>query len=417
MNQKHHSIQFFTFSLRKNIFSILFVLFTICLVLFSRENLSAAKSGLMLWANNVVPALFPFFIATELLTYTNLIPFLGKLLKRWMRPIFNVPGEGSFALLMGIISGYPIGAKIVTKFREDGTCTKEECERLLAFTNNSGPLFIIGTVGISLFADTTLGILLLFTHILACLTTGFLFRFWKKNDFTYLKMEKSTISKTLPQKSVSLSNLGEVISNSITSSISTILMIGGFIVLFSVILSVLTQSHVIHLLGSFISPIFNFFHIDPSFADPFINGIFELTNGVKQVASIPCKFLSVNIVLTSFLLGFGGFSVLLQVFSIISKTDLSIFPYFIGKLLQGLFAAFYTYLLYTNIPFINLDLAQSSSIFFSPTILFYLFIGVVIITLFIRKVVSQTHRPRKLNLVASEKSNDSSYEIKKKKSK
>ena len=73
MNQKHHSIQFFTFSLRKNIFSILFVLFTICLVLFSRENLSAAKSGLMLWANNVVPALFPFFIATELLTYTNLI--------------------------------------------------------------------------------------------------------------------------------------------------------------------------------------------------------------------------------------------------------------------------------------------------------------------------------------------------------
>lgn len=47
---------------------------------------------------------------------------------------------------MGIISGYPVGAKIVTEFRKNGECTKAEAERLLAFTNNSGPLFIIGTV-------------------------------------------------------------------------------------------------------------------------------------------------------------------------------------------------------------------------------------------------------------------------------
>lgn len=63
-----------------------------------------------------------------------------------MKPLFNVPGEGSFPLLMGIISGYPIGAKIVTNFRKNGICTKEEAERLITFTNNSGPLFIIGTV-------------------------------------------------------------------------------------------------------------------------------------------------------------------------------------------------------------------------------------------------------------------------------
>ena len=69
-------------------------------------------------------------------------------------------GEGSYAFIMGIISGYPVGAKIVNKFIEDGTCTKQEAERMLAFTNNSGPLFIIGTVGISLFGDTTIGIIL-----------------------------------------------------------------------------------------------------------------------------------------------------------------------------------------------------------------------------------------------------------------
>lgn len=96
-----------------------------------------------------------------------------------MKPIFNVPGCGAYAMLMGIISGYPIGAKIVTNFRENGMCSKEECERLLAFTNNSGPLFIIGTVGISMFYNSLIGVLLFITHLLACLTVGFIFRFWK----------------------------------------------------------------------------------------------------------------------------------------------------------------------------------------------------------------------------------------------
>lgn len=134
----------------------------------------------MLWANNVIPSLFPFFIATELLGYTNIIPKIGKLLNPIMKPIFNVPGCGAYAMLMGIISGYPIGAKIVTNFRESGMCSKEECERLLAFTNNSGPLFIIGTVGISLFCNSLIGVLLFITHLLACLTVGFIFRFWKR---------------------------------------------------------------------------------------------------------------------------------------------------------------------------------------------------------------------------------------------
>ena len=63
-----------------------------------------------------------------------------------MRPIFNVPGEGAFAFIMGIISGYPVGAKIVSDFKSRNICTDVECERLLAFTNNAGPLFIVGTV-------------------------------------------------------------------------------------------------------------------------------------------------------------------------------------------------------------------------------------------------------------------------------
>ena len=156
-------------------------IFTLFLVMYSTDNLLAAKNGLILWAISVVPSLFPFFIATELFSYTNIIPFIGKMLNKIMRPIFNVPGIGSFALIMGILSGYPVGAKIVSNFKTQGLCTDIECERLIAFTNNSGPLFIIGTVGISMFGSQKIGLKLFIVHLLSSLLVGFLFRWWKSS--------------------------------------------------------------------------------------------------------------------------------------------------------------------------------------------------------------------------------------------
>lgn len=88
-------------AIKHNLLPMLFFLFTLCLLLFSKSNLTAAKEGLTLWVNSVVPALFPFFVATELLSHTNFISMLGKCFRNIMRPIFNVPGEGSFALLYG----------------------------------------------------------------------------------------------------------------------------------------------------------------------------------------------------------------------------------------------------------------------------------------------------------------------------
>lgn len=141
-------------SIKRNALSFIFLIFTVFLVLFSKTNLVAAKNGLNLWANSVVPSLLPFFIATEVLSHTNIIHIIGKLLNKFMRPIFNIPGEGAYAFLIGLISGYPVGAKIVTKLRQDGLCSKSEGERMLAFSNNSGPLFIVGTVGIGLFGSS-----------------------------------------------------------------------------------------------------------------------------------------------------------------------------------------------------------------------------------------------------------------------
>lgn len=347
-----HKIKFLVFNLKKSFIPICICLFTIFLLIFSNANLSSAKTGLALWANSVVPSLLPFFIATELLGYTNVVSILGKLLNKFMKPIFNVPGEGAFPFIMGIISGYPMGAKIVSNFKSQGICTKEEAERLLAFTNNSGPLFIIGTVGIGLFKDTTTGILLFITHILACLTVGFLFRFWKSSKRFGQKGDSPLFSQT----SVSISNLGEVLASSIMSAINTIFLIGGFIVFFSVIISILKHSGILDGLAHLIHPILTIFRIPPSYANGIFTGLLELTNGVCNIANIANKSISTNIIICASLLGFGGISIMLQILSITSKAKISIRPYIIGKLLQGIFAAIYTYIFIYTIPIFNLNL-------------------------------------------------------------
>lgn len=346
---------FYVIRLKRNLLSILFLGFTFCLLIFSKSNLPSVKSGLSLWANSVIPSLFPFFVATELLMHTNVITLLGNLLNGFMKPLFNIRGEGSFAFIMGIISGYPVGAKIASNFRQNNICSKEECERLLSFTNNSGPLFIIGSVGILIFKNTTIGILLFITHLLACITVGFIFRYWKKDKNTFLAVSSSP-SFNQSKKSASFSNLGEILAESITSSISTILLIGGFVVIFSSIISIFRASGLLNSLTILLRPLFQLLNVDTSFIQGILTGFLEITNGINTISSIPCKKISFNIIFTAFLLGFGGISVLLQVWSITSKTDLSIKPYVYGKLLQGILAAFYAYLLMNIFPFFNFDL-------------------------------------------------------------
>lgn len=331
--------------MKKDILPFIFLLFTIFLVIFSSYNLPAAKSGLSLWATAVVPSLFPFFVATELLSKSNVSKKLGKVLNIFMKPLFNVRGEGAFAFIMGIISGYPVGAKILVDFRQNNILTREECERLLSFTNNSGPLFIIGTVGISMFKNFRIGILLFMTHLLASITVGILFRFWKsnlKNSTVFLDSAYSSDKN----EELSFSNLGKIISESISSATNTIMMIGGFVVLFSVIISILNASGFFNFLSLFISPMLSLLHIPVEVCIPLLTGIVEITNGISLVSSL--KALSnIPIVLTAFLLGIGGFSVFLQVLSITSKSDLSIKPYILGKLLHGSLAALYTFIFLT----------------------------------------------------------------------
>lgn len=330
-------MRFIVISIKKYFFTLLFLMFTLSLILFSASNLEAAQNGLKLWANSVLPTLFPFFIATELLCKTNFIQILGKFLNKFMKPIFNVPGESSIAIIMGFISGYPVGAKMVCNLYDNKICSKCEAERLIAYTNNSGPIFILGSVGVSLLGNVQLGKILLISHILSSLIVGFIFRFWKKNQVDLTFRNYKSESKSL----IRVSNLGEILGDAIKKSISTILLIGGFVVLFSVILSILSSLEILNCFAGILAK----FGIPYELSFSFLSGIIELTNGI-QIASSCYQALPVpSILVCSFLLGFGGISVLLQVFSIISKSKISIKPYLYGKTLQAFLSVILTYIL------------------------------------------------------------------------
>lgn len=333
-------------NLKRNIIPTMFLMFTICLIIFSKSNIQAVKNSLNIWVNNVIPSLLPFFIATELLNHTNIPRVIGNMFNKIMRPLFNVPGIGAYALFMGIISGYPVGAKIVTNFKNNNQCTKEEAERLIAFTNNSGPLFILGTVGITLFYDASIGLLLLFTHILACISVGIIFRFWKTK-------EKEKRNTDTVDTNITFNSLGEVLSKSIVSAINSVVLIGGFIILFGIILSILQKTYILNFLKLLIVPCFNLLNINSEFIIPILTGLLELTNGAASISCIASKNLAINVIICAFLLGFGGISIMLQVLSIISKSDISIKPYILGKLLHGTLAAFYTFIIINNFSYFN----------------------------------------------------------------
>ncbi len=335
--------------LKKNIISVLSVLFVICLVIFSKSNLTATLDGIKLWANSVLPSLFPFFVAVELLGNTNVVYYLSKFLDKFMRPIFNVPGVGAFPFIMGLISGYPVGAKIVSNLYLNGSCTKDEAERLLCFTNNSGPLFIMGTVGISFYANSTIGLILLFTHILASITVGIILGIISRKRANNISVNSNSLSK---KKDLQVSELGEVLGNSIFNSIKTVLIIGGFVTIFSVIISILERTKILIIFSSVLSKIFGF---DQDLILGLFTGLIEFTNGLSIISKIHLKAISINIALSSFLLGFGGISITLQVLSIISKSKLSIRKYVGGKLIHGIIATIYTVLI-LMLPIFNFNL-------------------------------------------------------------
>lgn len=317
------------------------------------ESFEASVRGLNMWWEIVFPSLFPFFVISELLIGFGVVTFMGVLLEPLMRPLFRVPGVGGFAWAMGMASGFPAGAKLSARLRQEGHLTRIEAERLASFTNSSSPLFIFGAVSVGFFFNPKLGILLAIAHYLGNFCVGLIMRFHGGKSEVIIPPDpgnKFPIRDAL----VSLHRtrlrdrrpLGKLLGDAVISSIHTLLMIGGFIILFSVINKLLFHLHITAFLaeitGSFISAL----HFPQELNFPLIAGLFEITLGSQMTSQAESATLLQQSVMTSFILGFSGFSVQAQVASILAQTDIRFRPFFIARILHGFLAALFTWLLW-----------------------------------------------------------------------
>ena len=315
------------------------VLFTFLLCLNPDISLSAASDALRLCAQILVPSLFPFFVFSALLLSSGAADKLCRFLGFLMRPLFGLKSVCALPLVLGLLSGYPMGAHITSEMYKSGSITKDDAKRLLAFTNNSGPLFITGAVGGGILGNIQTGYFLYFIHILSAVLTGVLLNLFCKKTVTVpvCYTEKKVYSPSVP--------------DAVKSSVLTILNLCGFVVFFAVILSLLNKIGII----AFISDVLCFFGIKAGDAALISGGIFEITTALKSCRTATLPFIS-------FVISLGGASVLLQTLSCTSSAALPLTPYIGGKIICAVISAILTFLALQYFPYTVPTFAEGADV-------------------------------------------------------
>ena len=312
---------------------------TLALMFWPQEAMEAAREGLRLCYNVILPSLFPFFVLSALVVDLGLAGYIGRALDGIMRPLFNVPGACASAFALGFVGGYPVGARTALSLYQKGMCTKIEAERLLAFCNNCGPAFILGVVGAGVFASSKVGLLLYLAHAAASVCVGFLFRFYKREG----KRRERRASPTFEAERITVAFTG-AIKNSFLSTLN----ICAFVVFFTVVIKLLFLSGLLPglagVLGALLSPL----GFSTQWAERLLTGLIELTSGVWTL--IGDGSTSGKLSMAAFLLGWAGLSVHCQVLSFIGGSGLSVKTYIGGKLLHGGLSALFIGLLLRFFP-------------------------------------------------------------------
>lgn len=316
---------------------------TIAIIQYPKDTFESAILGLNLWWTVVFPSLLPFFILSEILMGLGVVHALGVLLEPLMRPIFNVPGIGAFALSMGLASGYPMDAVITCKFRKNNLCSKVEAERLLAFTNTADPLFMFGAVAVGMFAMPELGVSIALAHYGASLLIGILYRFYgRSRDEIPMKTENAnarnifirTFTALYQARKENKSSFGVLLGDAVKSSMNTILLIGGFIILFSVFLRILSVVGVTAYLDGIFAGLLSLVGFHANLAQAMSIGFFEIDLGTLA-ASQAIAPLSEKVAVASAIIAWSGLSVHGQVASIVLEAGISMKPYIIARILHA----------------------------------------------------------------------------------
>lgn len=257
----------------------------------SAEAAQAVRDGLALCAGSVIPALFPFLAVSGLLTALDAgaSPALGPLAR-----LLGCSRAGARAFLLGLTGSYPVGARTVAQLYRRGGISRREACRLLLFSNNCGPAFILGVAGLGCFGSLRAGVLLWGVHILAALVIAL--------ALPRQAAEPSERPGSVPARPT----LVPALIAAVRDAAGTMVYICGFVVFFLVLLRVMGRV--------------------TGLSHPVLSGAVELTQGILALPHTRRGF-----VWAAGLLGWGGLSVHGQSAAVLSGTDLPMGPYLAAK--------------------------------------------------------------------------------------
>ena len=309
------------FNINRKLILILVITIILGAIVINPEvYITSCLNGIMVWATVVLPALLPFMFFTKTLTELGVADILASKFKLFPK-IFKVPSLAIYVFILSILSGYPVGAKIVADLYESGAISKEEAYKITTFTSNSGPMFILGSVGIGMLTSKKLGIIILISHILGALINGLIYRNHKEKNTEINKkiIEKNNLS------------IGDLMWNTVHS----VLIIGGFIALFFVIIEIINNLNIFSPISNLFSKIFN---CDANIFTAIFNGIFEITRGCLDISKLGLSEL-VSGTLCTFIISFGGLATAMQALVFLKKFDMR-FSFFIKqKITHAIFAS------------------------------------------------------------------------------
>lgn len=270
--------------------------------------------GIKLWVNNVLPSLFPFFIFSKIILDLNLLAPISQALYPVTNKLYKTNKISCNLFLLSIVSGYPIGSKLISDAYKSNKITYTDLIKLNSYTSISGPLFIIGTVGVKMLKNQTYGYILYIGQIIGALINGLLYRNLK------YPQNKSFISNKNNKPEIKKNILSVAISNAITS----ILQIGGLICIFYIALNSI---------NGFIN------------LTPILNGLIELTNGCNAISILTNNELW-KLLSCSILLSFGGLCIHAQCMDYLSEVNFPYKIFLLQKCTQTLISLCTTYIVY-----------------------------------------------------------------------
>ena len=353
------------FNIKKNfVICFLITIFIIIFVINLRSSIDAAISGVKLVITAILPTIFPFSVICNLLICYDGITLYSKILGPLICKPLGLSRSSSFPIAASFICGYPLGAKYSSDIYNLGYIHKDEYERLLNISSNAGPIFILGSVSVAMLNNIKFGYILLIANYLSIIIIGLLTR----------KQSKTTNNIIINNKVEKETNFGLSLKTSIEGAINTTLNVGAFVIIFSVVISIIKSTTSISAAFTFLE---NFLKLPAGLIYNLFLGSIEFTNGCKMISEINLS-ISLKLSLISFILCFSSLSVIAQVSSIVSKDTPNFKKYILLKLLQGIIGFIITFIS-SNIILFSIPTFSITPVYSYKLIIYKLYIPLLLI--------------------------------------